>query len=66
MWLQFFSSPQQDDRLKDTQKELEEFKIKYSGSSSQLEELRQQVQQLKDQNALLKATKGRKTYDGSH
>lgn len=59
-------SPQQDDRLKDTQKELEELKMKYSGSSSQLEELRQQVQQLKDQNALLKATKGRKTYGGSH
>lgn len=48
----------QDDRLKETQAQLDNIQIDYSKAKKQIEDYAQQMQQLKDQNALLKATKG--------
>ncbi|XP_060552490.1 general vesicular transport factor p115-like isoform X2 [Ruditapes philippinarum] len=55
---------EQDERLKDCQGRLESIEGEYRKAKKQLEDYAQQIQQLKDQNALLKATKGSKTSDG--
>ena len=52
----------QDERLQESHRHIEDLQYRYNDATSQLEELRRQVQQLRDQNALLKATnKGKNT-----
>ena len=48
----------QDAQLNTVRAELSEMKAKYSNTDVTLEELTRQIQQLKDQNALLKAHRG--------
>ncbi|KAL4240944.1 Vesicle-mediated ER to Golgi transport protein [Mactra antiquata] len=52
---------EQDDRLRHTQAQLDSVQQDNDRRKKQLEDYTQQIQQLKDQNALLKATKGSKT-----
>ncbi|XP_064603331.1 general vesicular transport factor p115-like [Liolophura sinensis] len=49
---------EQDEQLNTTKQELRELKDKHEKDVKELEQLRDQVQQLKDQNALIKAQKG--------
>ncbi|XP_033738729.1 general vesicular transport factor p115-like isoform X2 [Pecten maximus] len=49
---------EQDTQLKSVTLELEQMRYQNTTSTGQLSEIREQVQQLKDQNALLKAQKG--------
>lgn len=48
----------QDERYRSTQGQLDALQAEHSKAQRQLEDYAQQIQQLKDQNALLKATKG--------
>ncbi|XP_052780559.1 general vesicular transport factor p115-like [Mya arenaria] len=55
---------EQDERLRETTGQLESLQAVHSRAQRQLDEYSQQIQQLRDQNALLKATKGSKSAEG--
>ena len=52
----------QDERLRSTQSQYEALQAESDNANKRLEEYAQQIQQLKNQNALLKATKGIQLY----
>ena len=49
----------QDQKLNDMSQQVLELQSKHTTASTTIEELQSQIQQLKDQNALLKAQKGK-------
>ena len=53
---------QQDQKLNEMSQQVLELQSKHSSATATIEELRSQIQQLKDQNSLLKAQRGEEMF----